>query len=182
MIGEMSTGLLLVILAFTANPVASGAPERPRCPPPVAMPRSWPGEWEALEGDLAAVINRVRERGVTCRGVRQPPVRRLNVHESLREAARRQTHYMAVRGVWGHDVGGCDVSTWIDSRRYPWKSLGQNLARRRGRNSAARVVERWIASREGHCETLMSPKWRSIGIAYSRDGPEHLWTVDFGDR
>ena len=39
MIGEVSTGLLLVILPFTGTPVAIGALERPRCPPPVTMPR-----------------------------------------------------------------------------------------------------------------------------------------------
>jgi hypothetical protein len=31
-------------------------------------------------------------------------------------------------------------------------------------------------------ETLMKPQWRSIGLAYVRDGSVHLWTADFGDR
>ena len=46
-----------------------------------------------------------------------------------------------------------------------WGSIGENLALRRGRVLTAReVVQEWLASRDGHCEALMDPKWRSAGV------------------
>jgi hypothetical protein len=68
------------------------------------------------------------------------------------------------------------------ARSCQWRSFGQTLARGEGRDSAALAVAGWLASTQGHCETLMEPGWESIGIAYVRDGPVHLWTANFGDR
>jgi uncharacterized protein YkwD len=109
-------------------------------------------------------------------------VGRLGVAEPLRGAARRQTRYMAVHDVWDHKVGGCEPATWIDGKLYSWTSFGQTLARGEGRTRAALVVAGWLASAHGHCETLMKPRWRSMGVAYARDGSVHLWTANFGDR
>jgi uncharacterized protein YkwD len=88
---------------------------------------------------------------------------------------------MAVRRVWGHDLAGCDPFTWMTAAGYEGRSMGQNLGRRQGRNSAALAVASWVQSRRGHCEALMDPKWRSMGVAYVRSGATHLWTVNFGD-
>ena len=83
--------------------------------------------------------------------------------------------------VWGHDVGAATSP--------PGSTAGAIRGSRSARTwQAARTEQRGTGRRGvdhqpgGHCETLMSPKWRSIGIAYARDGAEHLWTVDFGDR
>jgi uncharacterized protein YkwD len=175
----------LVAAGVLLSPAAVGldAP-RPRggCPPAVDMPRSWPDEWEDLAKDAVAMINRTRAQGATCRGRRHRAARDLKVDTRLREAARRQTRYMAAHGEWGHDVGGCDAFTWIDGVGYRATALGQNLGRRTGRNSAALAVSSWISSRSGHCEALMDPRWRSMGVAYVRSGRHHFWTVDFGDR
>jgi len=102
--------------------------------------------------------------------------------DRLREAARRQTRYMALHGVWGHNLAGCDPFTWMESAGYRGTSMGQNLGRRQGRNSARLAVSSWIASRKGHCEALMDPRWKALGVAYVRSGSIHLWTVDFGNR
>lgn len=109
-------------------------------------------------------------------------MRALEVDERLREAARRQTRYMALHDVWGHDVGGCGPFTWMEGAGYDGTAMGQNLGRRQGRNSPALAVSSWLASRQGHCEALMDPRWRSLGVAYVRSGSTHLWTVDFGNR
>jgi uncharacterized protein YkwD len=175
----------LVAASVLLSPAAMGldAPRGGRgCPPAVDMPRSWPDEWEKLEKDAVATINRTRAQGATCRGQRYPPVPDLKVDKRLREAARRQTRYMAVHAEWGHDVGGCDAFSWVDDAGYRGRALGQNLAHRIGRNSAAVAVSSWIASRKGHCESLMDPRWRAMGVAYLGSGRDHFWTVDFGDR
>jgi uncharacterized protein YkwD len=175
----------LVAACVLLSPAAMGldAPRaRPGCPPAVDIPRTWPREWEDLEKDAVAIVNRTRSEGATCRGRRYRPVPSLRVDKRLREAARRQTRYMAAHEEWGHDVGGCDAFTWVDDAGYRAAALGQNLARRTGRNSAAVAVASWMASGKGHCETVMDLRWRSIGMAYVRSGRDHFWTADFGSR
>ena len=176
---------VLLAVAFLLSPAAIGldAPRlRRRCPPQVAMPSTWPDEWEGLEKDAVALINRTRAQGAICRGRRHQPAPDLEVDKRLREAARRQTRFMAESGEWGHDVGGCDAFSWIDDADYHGSKVGQNLGHRTGGNSAALAVASWMASRKGHCEALMDPQWRSMGVAYVRSGREHFWTVDFGNR
>lgn len=157
------------------------APVRGRCPPAVRMPPSWPDDWDDLEEDAVDAINRLREQGARCRGRARASVPKLDVDDRLREAARRQTRYMAEHRVWAHDVGGCGPFTWIREAGYGARSMAQNLGRRQGRNSAELAVASWAASRQGHCEALMDPRWRSLGVAYVRSGRTHLWTVNFGD-
>jgi uncharacterized protein YkwD len=170
-----------VLLSPAARGLDAPRPRR-RCPPEVEMPRPWPDEWEALEKAAVGLINRTRAQGANCRGRRYRPAPDLKVDKRLREAARRQTRFMAKSEEWGHEVGGCDAFSWIEDAGYQASRLGQNLGHRTGRNSAALAVASWMASRKGHCEALMDPKWRSMGVAYVHSGRDHFWTVDFGDR
>jgi uncharacterized protein YkwD len=152
----------------------------------VSVPNRWPEASVRSEDDVLALINRYREEGVTCRATRtrHRPVPPLNDDDALREAARRHSAYMAQHGDFEHTLGGCAFSTWIDAAGYKWRSAGENIAMRLGTrtNTAEAVVGQWLASREGHCETLMDPKWRAAGVGHARAGPRQLWTVDFGDR
>jgi uncharacterized protein YkwD len=111
-------------------------------------------------------------------------VPRLEEDRELRQAARRHSAYMAQTGAFDHTLNGCAFSTWIDAAGYEWRSVGENIAMRRGTRaiSAEAVVDRWLASGEGHCETLMDAKWRAAGVGHARAGSRQLWTVDFGDR
>ncbi len=159
---------------------------RGACPPEVSVPRRWPEDSVRTEDDVLAVINRYREQGVTCRATRtrQRPVPPLDEDDALREAARRHSAYMAQRGAFDHTLSGCAFSTWIDAAGYKWRSVGENIALRRGTraSTAEAVVGQWLASGEGHCEALMDPKWRAAGVGHARAGTRQLWTVDFGDR
>jgi uncharacterized protein YkwD len=172
----------MIVLGALLLSMAPTYAQRHTCPPMVAMPNSWPEGWEERENELVEEINRVRREGAVCRGVERPRVARLEVDVELRDAARRQTRYMALHDVWDHSAAGCEATTWVDTDRYRWTSFGQNLSLQGRRDSAARVIASWIASREGHCETLMSHQWRSVGVAYVRDGSHHLWTANFGNR
>src|SRR5258707_2509285 len=149
---------------------------RGACPPEVSVPRRWPEDSVRSEDDVLAVINRYREQGVTCRATRtrHRPVRPLDEDDALREAARRHSAYMAERGAFDHTLAGCAFSTWIDAAGYKWRSVGENIAMRRGTraNTAEAVVEQWLASREGHCEALMDPQWPGgAGGASPGSGP-----------
>jgi uncharacterized protein YkwD len=172
---------VLALLLITLAAARSGA----TCPPAVALPSSWPRASERLEDEVLAVINDYRARGVECRatGARRPPVGPVRSNKKLRRAARGHSTYMAVNRAFDHTLAGCPFSSWINAAGYRWGSIGENIALRRGRVLTAReVVQEWLASRDGHCEALMEPKWRSAGVGYASAGNRHLWTVDFGDR
>ena len=174
--------VLILVLA-----VAASADVPPRsCPPSVDVPRDWPRPSARLEAEVLGVINRHRGQGVQCRatGTRRPPVRPLKSSDALRRAARGHSTYMAEHRAFDHTVAGCEFSTWINDAGYRWHSIGENIALRRGTRAmtAEEVVEQWLASREGHCEALMDPKWRSAGVGYAHEGNRHLYTIDFGDR
>ena len=166
--------------AFDAPPPKG----RRGCPPAVDVPSRWPEASVRSEDDVLAAINRHREQGATCRRARRRPVRPLASSDALREAARRHSAYMAQSGAFAHTLAGCPPSTWIEAAGYKWRSIGQNLAMRHGSRTytGEDVVALWLASGEGHCETLMDPKWRAAGVGHARAGNRHLWTVDFGDR
>jgi len=171
--------VLVLLLALAADRGVAG------CPPEVDVPAHWPKASARLEEDVLAVINDYRGRGVECRatGARRPPVGRLKSNERLRRAARGHSTYMAEHRAFDHTVAGCAFSTWINAAGYRWGSIGENIALRHGRSlTAEEVVEHWLASRDGHCEALMDPRWRSAGVGYASVGNRHLWTVDFGDR
>src|SRR5262245_14985007 len=155
------------------------------CPPEVAVPASWPKASTRVEDEVLAMINAYRARGVECpaTGARRPPVPPLKSNAKLRHAARGHSVYMAAYRAFDHTVAGCPFSSWINAAGYRWGSIGENLALRRGRTlTALEVVQEWLASRDGHCEALMDPRWRSAGVGYASVGNRHLWTVDFGDR
>ena len=156
------------------------------CPPHVEIPTPWPAASVRSEDDVLAVINRYREQGTTCRATRtrHRPVPPLEEDDALREAARGHSAYMAQTGAFDHTLRGCDFSTWIDAAGYKWRTIGENLAMRRGARSSTGedVVAQWLSSGQGHCETLMDPKWRAAGVGHARAGTRQIWTVDFGDR
>jgi len=171
--------VLLFLLALAADRGAVA------CPPEVAVPDRWPRASARVEDDVLAVINGYRGRGVSggAPRTRWPPVRPLKSNDKLRRAARGHTTYMAAFRTFDHTVAGCRFSTWINAAGYRWGSIGENIALRHGRTlTALEVVQEWLVSRDGHCEALMDPKWRSAGVGYARAGNRHLWTVDFGDR
>jgi uncharacterized protein YkwD len=171
--------VVLLLLALAADRGALA------CPPEIALPARWPKASVRVEDEVLAVINGYRGRGVECRatGARRPPVGPLKSNDKLRRAARGHSTYMAEFRAFDHTVAGCPFSTWIKAAGYRWGSIGENIALRRGRAlTALEVVQEWLASRDGHCEALMDPKWRSVGVGYASVGNRHLWTVDFGDR
>jgi uncharacterized protein YkwD len=187
-----AAGLVAVGVVFSA-PFASAkmmdAPARTGrrgCPPAVEIPTPWPAASVRSEDDVLAVINRYREQGATCRATRtrHRPVPPLEGDDALREAARGHSTYMARTGAFDHTLAGCAFSTWIDAAGYEWSAIGENIAMRQGARASTGedVVAQWLSSHQGHCETLMDPKWRAAGVGHARRGTREIWTVDFGDR
>ena len=186
-VGLLALGVMVPTMLTPAGTAdLRAASDRRTCPPDVEIPARWPAASVRSEDEVLARINLLREQGVTCRATRtrHRPVPALEEDRELRQAARMHSAYMAQKGAFDHTLEGCAFSTWIDAAGYEWRSVGENIALRRGTRvvTAEAVVDRWLASKEGHCETLMDPKWRAAGVGHARAGTRQLWTVDFGDR
>ena len=62
---------------------------------------------------------------------------------------------------------------------YVWRSVGENVAA--GQPDAETVVKAWLDS-PGHCENIMSPNFREMGVAFAT-APQGelriLWAQEF---
>lgn len=100
----------------------------------------------------------------------------------LDHSAQRWTDVMVANGVFDHVARGSDPGSRISAAGFPWSSIGENLAA--GFPTPRSVVAAWMGS-QGHCQNILSPKFRYVGEGVSAhhvrgvsNGP--TWTTDFG--
>lgn len=132
----------------------------------------------ALPEEVLRRVNEVRARGQQCGTRRMAPAPALRWDPALFSAASGHSLDMANRNYFAHRTPeGVDISQRVSNSRYPWKSVGENLAA--GDTSVAEVVQGWIASPE-HCENLMDPRYVDMGVAcVAQPGTEWgtYWTM-----
>ena len=105
-----------------------------------------------------------------------PPVQRVYWHPKLEISATLHANQMLRYGFFEHySRGGMDVGERAHAVGYPWRTIGENLAR--GQANIPEVIRAWIKSPE-HCRVLMNPKFREMGAA--RAGP--YWVLHLGIR
>jgi uncharacterized protein YkwD len=167
---------LLIVLAVAAATMAA----------PATGERGAAAEQKALDARLLTQVNAVRARY----GLR--PLRR---SPALSTAAARHSIEMAQQGYFSHaSVNG--TAYWKRIRRFysaagfrSW-SVGENLAWKAPRMTAAEVVRMWMASAT-HRANLLDPSWRELGVSavrsdvgpgYYRGLPVTVVTADFGLR
>jgi uncharacterized protein YkwD len=91
-----------------------------------------------------------------------PPLRRSAALDAIAFAHARD---MAEHGYFDHqDRSGHSPAQRVRSAGYREQLVGENIAY--GPGSAAEVVRGWLASAE-HCENLMNPGFREMGLAYA---------------
>jgi uncharacterized protein YkwD len=128
------------------------------------------------------LVNQRRAAGAVCGGTAYAPAPPLTMNANLRTAARGHSADMAAHNYFSH------VS--LDGRSYVDRILaaGYTLSGTLSENIAAGqwapdvVVDAWMAS-PGHCQTIMSGAFRSIGIGYAFNAAStygFYWTEDFG--
>lgn len=142
----------------------------------------WPQEWVDQEQEVLRLVNIQRTIGAVC-GDRPmgggAPL--LEMDEVLRGTARAHSRDMAKRGFFDHvNPGGKDPFDRIAAAGFtgaePW---GENIAG--GQPTAASVVDDWMHS-PGHCENIMEPQFRVLGVGlYVEQGTELVlyWTQNF---
>ena len=88
----------------------------------------------------------------------------LTLSATLTKAAAAQAADMAAHNYMGHrGSDGSEVGVRVTRTGYKWRSVGENVAA--GQPDAETVVQAWIDS-PGHCENLMSPNFREMGVAF----------------
>ena len=148
-----------------------------------------PFEADALKNEsgvsarILQLANEARSRPRRC-GLRQfaavPP---LALERHLTSAAREHARDMARHDMLEHT--GSDGSTpdqRVTGAGYKWRATGENIAS--GPTTPDEVMAGWLAS-PGHCENLMSPRFKEMGIAWVVDPKSAsgvYWAQVFGTR
>ncbi len=144
---------------------------------------SWDDGLAAAEEEVLALVNEQRARGGRCGGRTLPESGPLEMDGQLRGLAREFSRWMAEDQFFDHvDPTGDDPFDRMEEAGFhgalPW---GENIAA--GYVDAQEVFDGWMSS-PGHCENMLDPDYRVIGVGYwtRRDDPSgmiHYWTQEF---
>lgn len=144
------------------------------------------GQPTACSVDAAEALRRInaaRTAGQRCGWRRMPPAPALRWNGSLQAAAAGHSQDMARRNYFDHSSPeGRTVSERVRARRYPWKSVGENLAG--GDRNIASAVKGWIES-PSHCENMMNPRFADVAVACVANPRSQwgtYWTMVLGKR
>lgn len=127
--------------------------------PALAAPLTCPPD---LEASLAK-INALRARSQLCGGRTVPAAAPLRWDARLAASARHYVEELRRRDLLSHE--GQDLPRLRDRLRaagYPFRAGGENLAA--GAETVDDALEQWRDS-PGHCENLMQPNFRDVGLA-----------------
>ena len=121
-------------------------------------------------------VNAVRKSGCICEGRRMSPAGSVRWHEKLEISAVLHAQQMVRYRFFEHySRGGMDIGERAKAVGYPWKTIGENLAR--GQKSIPEVIAAWKKSPE-HCKLLMNPKFNEMGAAHMGQ----YWVLHMGVR
>ena len=143
---------------------------------------SWPLASSALEDAVLAETNKRRIAGSVCNRRAYPPVPALTMVSTLQQSARLHSKDMADHNYFSHT--GLDGSSPFDRMKaagFSGSTMAENIAA--GGATAAATVAQWIASTSGHCESIMDPKYKYLGVGYAykaKSRYKYYWTQNFG--
>lgn len=104
------------------------------------------------EAEIVKLTNRKRKK----RGLKL-----LKINSQLVCLARKQSASMAHNNQLSHTVNGKTLAHRIEKSRYPYRYIGENVAR--SKRSPPHVIKMWMKS-EGHRVNILNPNFREIGI------------------
>ncbi|MBO1435760.1 CAP domain-containing protein [Meiothermus sp. CFH 77666] len=88
----------------------------------------------------------------------------------LGEVARQRAEHIRQTGEFSHYEGSSStfaVATRSQQNGYRYREIRENLAQ--GYSTATDAVNAWLASTQGHCNTLMAPNLREMGMVKAGD-------------
>lgn len=160
----LSTGLLLTI-AF----ISSFSYMQPK------------EESAVFRQEFLRLINATRTRGCNCGNKFYPAAPALIWNQNLETAALGHAEDMLKRDYFSHtSKDGRTMSSRIVAAGYYFKgyksfTVGENIAF--GQTTIREVMAGWFKS-EGHCQNLMNPSFKEVGVAETGK----YWVQDFGGR
>lgn len=153
-----------------------------------------PADLSAREAALLAATNAARAKGYTCAATATEPSRYflpgrpVTWSKPLAQAARDYAVNMAQHQFFDHSNNGgqygpADFTKRAEAAGYThWNNLGENLAMMSDTFSPEEVVQSWLDSTDGHCQTLLDPALLELGVGVAQHGHVLYWVQEFGSR
>lgn len=134
----------------------------------------------AVRARVVELVNAARSKPRRCGSRRFAAAAPLSSSRKLNEAATAHARDMARHKYFEHQGrNGSQPRDRVRHAGYEWRLTGENIAF--GPESAEEVVAGWLAS-PGHCENIMEPRFRDIGVgvAVGRQRGHIYWVQEFG--
>ena len=165
----------LRIAALAALMLSSAVPASPAGEALVARESN-----SKVRARVVELVNAARSHGRKCGRERFAAAPPLNVSRDLNDAATDHARDMARRKYFEHrGLDGSQPKDRVRRAGYESRLTGENIAL--GPESAEEVVAGWLDS-PGHCENIMDPRFRDIGVgvATGRGRGQIYWVQNFG--
>ena len=145
-----------------------------------ALPNS--EDAEAMAHRATNLVNEAREQGHRCGTRAWPRVNHLRLSATLSQIALQHALDMARHHYFDHqDLSGRSPAERVKAAGYREQRVAENIAY--GPLSTEDVIAGWLNS-PGHCENLMDPRFKEMGIAFAPESGEHqelYWVQLFAD-
>ncbi len=117
------------------------------------------------------LVNEARAQGHRCGKRFWPRAEPVRISATLSEIARQHALDMARRHYFDHvDPSGRTPADRVKAAGYGEQRIAENIAY--GPLSTEEAIAGWLDS-PGHCENLMEPRFKEMGIAFAPAGAEH---------
>jgi uncharacterized protein YkwD len=134
-----------------------------------------------IQGEVMQRVNALRAAGAVCGTTVYAATGPLAWNSLLLQAASGHSSDMAQNNYFSHtSLDGRTMVQRVVATGYTYKALGENIAA--GQSTVESVITGWTNS-PGHCQNLMNPAFRDIGVACVRSDTSnyrYYWTMVLG--
>jgi len=134
-----------------------------------------------FQSEVLLRVNALRAAGAVCGTTIYAAAAPLNWNNVLQQAAADHSSDMAKNNYFSHDsLDGKTMGQRLLDAGYSFTAAGENIAA--NDSSVQGVVARWLDS-PGHCQNMMNPAYRDIGVACAHSDLatySTYWTMDLG--
>lgn len=177
--GSDSTAPLPLPVA-TTTPASAPAGSTPATPASLDVNCGLNGA-AGIQAEILQRVNALRSAGAVCGTTTYGATTPLIWNSLLLKAATGHSVDMGNNNYFSHtSADGRTLAQRVTAAGYNYSAAGENIAA--GQTSVAQVMTGWINS-PGHCQNLMDPVFRDIGVACVRNDNatySYYWTMDLG--
>jgi len=134
-----------------------------------------------IQGEVMQRVNALRAAGAVCGSTAYAATVPLAWNSLLLQAASGHSSDMAQNNYFSHtSLDGRTMARRVVATGYTYSALGENIAA--GQSTVESVITGWTNS-PGHCQNLMNPAFRDIGVACVRSDTSnyrYYWTMVLG--